>query len=173
MEAIMPKRLTHSPSNMVLPNGSSSSMRGTTTPSSSLSCATLVDAPLEQSSVEGKLASGDTDANITQRFVIVLEAMQKAGFQDFDVMAVAYYTTQFEKGSLPAMVQCASRSRRLKAMVQELHESTGQWPRWESRGLRESVSEATGESGAPLIITLNNESLSCFKHPSAWKKWSD
>lgn len=73
---------------------------------------------------------------------MVLEAIRQAGFQDFEEVAVAYYTSRFEWGSVPAMVQCVSRSHRLKAMLHELQQSSRQWPRWESRGLHESVSEA-------------------------------
>jgi hypothetical protein len=80
--------------------------------------------------------------DITPRFGIVLEAIRQAGFQDMEQMVLAYYTSRFEWGSFPAMVQCVSRKRRLKAMLQELQKSSGQWPRWEYRGLHESVSEA-------------------------------
>lgn len=82
---------------------------------------------------------------MTRRFGIVLETMRTVGFHDFDEMAVAYYTEQFEKGSFPAMDQCASRSRRLKGVLQELQDSSSsQWPRRESRGFHEGISEATG-----------------------------
>ncbi|KAL2074709.1 hypothetical protein VTL71DRAFT_8488 [Oculimacula yallundae] len=83
-----------------------------------------------------------TIIGLTQRFETVLEAMRQAGFQDFDGMAVAYYTGEFEKGSVPAMLQCSSRSRRLRAMLQQLQESSSQWLRWEARGLHQSMSEA-------------------------------
>ncbi|KAH7371056.1 hypothetical protein BKA66DRAFT_192892 [Pyrenochaeta sp. MPI-SDFR-AT-0127] len=63
-------------------------------------------------------------------------------------MAAAYYTSQFEPGSLPAMLQCASRSRRLKAMIQDLQCHSNQWPRSESRGFHESILEAV----APLCL---------------------
>jgi hypothetical protein len=80
--------------------------------------------------------------DITPRFGIVLEAIRQAGFQDLEQMVLAYYTSRFEWGSFPAMVQSVSRKRRLKAMLQELQKRSGQWSRWESRGLHESVSEA-------------------------------
>jgi hypothetical protein len=84
-------------------------------------------------------------ADITRRFELVLEATRAAGFHDFDEMAVAYYTATFKRGSLPFMAQCASRSRRLRSLLQNIHENSNQWPRQESRGLHESISEATGE----------------------------
>lgn len=71
--------------------------------------------------------------------------MRNTGFQDFEGMAMAYYTARFEWGSLPAMVQCVSRRRRLKVLLQDLQRSSRQWPAWESRGINESVSEAVGE----------------------------
>ena len=104
-----------------------------------------------------QVVSDTNTADITRRFGNMLEAMRMAGFHDFDGMAAAYYTAQFEKGSIPAMVQRASRSRRLKSMLQELQESSDQWPRWESRGFHECVSEAAGESdpSAPQLTHLD------------------
>lgn len=120
-----------------------------------------------------RAASLASTADITRRFGIVLEAMRTAGFHDFDAMTAAYYTAEFEKGNFPAMVQCASRSRRLKPLLHELQKSSSQWPRWESRGLHESVSEATGESGrSPPFIPRTNQCPPRFQHPSAWKRWS-
>jgi hypothetical protein len=95
---------------------------------------------------------GAAKMNITQRLGIVFEAMRNAGFQDFDTMAVAYYTAHLEKSSVPAMLQCASRSRRLKPMLQELQENSRKWPRWESRGLHESIFTATGGFWSPHPI---------------------
>ncbi|PGG97406.1 hypothetical protein AJ79_09218 [Helicocarpus griseus UAMH5409] len=86
-------------------------------------------------------ASGASTADMTRRFGIVLEAMRIAGFHDFDEMSAAYYTAEFEKDSFPAMSQSASRSRRMKPMLQKLQQSSSQWPRWESRGLYKSVKE--------------------------------
>ena len=151
------RRSAQSPSTMP-PISASSSMGG------------IVSSP---SDLLPSVASVASTADITRRFGIVLETMRTAGFHDFDGMAAAYYTAEFEKGSFPAMVQCASRSRRLKPLLQELQESSSQWPRWESRGLHESVSEATGESGrSPPLITRTNDCPTGFQHPSAWKRWS-
>lgn len=49
--------------------------------------------------------SSSTDAaatDITRRFGVILEAMLTVGFQDFDEVAAAYYTAEFEKGSFLA-----------------------------------------------------------------------
>ncbi|RAK74306.1 uncharacterized protein BO72DRAFT_470944 [Aspergillus fijiensis CBS 313.89] len=81
--------------------------------------------------------------DITRRLAIVLEAIRTAGFQGFDETAAAYYTAHLDKGSFPAMVQCASRGRRLKTMLQALQQSSQQWRRWESRGLQESICEGS------------------------------
>ncbi|KAF2462910.1 uncharacterized protein BDR25DRAFT_247212 [Lindgomyces ingoldianus] len=87
--------------------------------------------------------------DMTPRFGMVLDVIRQAGFQDFEEMIVAYYTSHFEWGSVPAMLQCVSRNRRLKAMLRELQRSSSQWPRWEARGLHESFSEAT------ILLCLN------------------
>ncbi|KAL2017254.1 hypothetical protein VTK56DRAFT_2366 [Thermocarpiscus australiensis] len=115
-------------------------------------------APGETPSTEMKLeASGAGQPDITRRVGIVLEAMQTAGFPDFEAMALAYYTAQFERDSFPAMAQCASRSRRLKAMLRGLHKSSGEWPRWESRGLHESISEASASLCVEEMERLNDK----------------
>ncbi|KAF2241171.1 hypothetical protein BU26DRAFT_611024 [Trematosphaeria pertusa] len=129
-------------SRSMMPLGDSafaSSMSADTSPPSDLPPATS-----EPSSAKARLRAPSTSstADMTPRFSMVLEAIRQAGFQDFEEVAVAYYTSRFEWGSVPAMVQCVSRSHRLKAMLHELQQSSRQWPRWESRGLHESVSEA-------------------------------
>lgn len=85
-------------------------------------------------------------ASNTTRFKSILEAVNASGFPDFDCMVTAYYTASFEKSSLPAMSQRASRSRRLAKMLREMHESSERWPSWEARGLRESVLESASKS---------------------------
>lgn len=152
------RRSSQSPSTMPPINASSSSTGG------------IISSP---SDLLPRAASVASTADITRRFGIMLEAMRTAGFHDFDGMAAAYYTAEFERGSFPAMVQSASRSRRLKPLLQKLQESSSRWPRWESRGLRESVLEATGESGrSPPLITRTDQYPPGFQHPFAWERWS-
>lgn len=91
------------------------------------------------------MESGPSQVDITSRLSIVLDAVQKAGFQDFEAMVEAYYTANLDRNSFPALLQCASRRRRLKPMLHNLQDSSRQWPRWESRGFNESISAGTGE----------------------------
>lgn len=98
--------------------------------------------------------STSSDADMTPRFVMVLEALRQAGFQDFEEMVLAYYTSRFEWGSVPAMHQSVSRSRRLKATLLELQKSSSQWPRWESRKFHKTVSEV-----AVSLYTAEMEAL--------------
>ncbi|KAH8131309.1 hypothetical protein LI328DRAFT_161154 [Trichoderma asperelloides] len=123
-----------------------------------LSLAAQTDAPPEPLSNRARISTTSAAEN-TRRFGIVLEAMSTAGFHDFDAMALAYYTARFEVGSFPAMAQCASRSRRMKTMLQELQENSSQWPRWESRGLHESVSQATVSLCLEEIERLNKTQM--------------
>lgn len=81
----------------------------------------------------------------TGRFGALLDAISASGFHNLDEMVLEYYSARFEAGSVPAMAQSASRSRRVKTMVQGLQENSQQWPRWGARGLYEGVSQATGE----------------------------
>ncbi|KAF5690357.1 Basic-leucine zipper (bZIP) transcription factor [Fusarium denticulatum] len=84
-------------------------------------------------------------AELTRRFDSILETMRTSGFHNFDEMAVAYYTGRFSTGSVPSIMQCSSRGRRLKVILQKLHQDSQEWPKWESRGLHESMSTATGK----------------------------
>ncbi|KAJ8130652.1 hypothetical protein O1611_g2977 [Lasiodiplodia mahajangana] len=134
-----------SPPTMPLFSASSSSMSSRT----SLSGEVL---PGKVSLLEGSnsatarlaAAHGTSEADMTRRFVAIIDLVQSLGFKHIDEMAMAYYTASFERESLPAMAQSASRSRRLKPMLLELQRSSVQWSRWESRGLREAISEAAG-----------------------------
>lgn len=98
-----------------------------------------------------KSTSGEKPSDTT-RFNTILEAVRAAGFPEFDSMVTAYYTTAFEKSSIPDMAQRASRGRRLTKVVKDVHESSKRWPRWEARGFRES--------------TMESASTSCFACPS-------
>ncbi|KAF5554526.1 hypothetical protein FMEXI_1994 [Fusarium mexicanum] len=85
-------------------------------------------------------------AELTRRFDSILETMRTSGFHNFDEMAVAYYTGRFSTGSVPSIMQCSSRGRRLKVILQKLHQDSQEWPKWESRGIHESMSTATGKN---------------------------
>ncbi|KAI9713350.1 MAG: hypothetical protein M1828_001443 [Chrysothrix sp. TS-e1954] len=102
------------------------------------SAANITSTPSTES-IEAK--NDDYNPNITSRFEVLLEAMRSAGFEDFDRMAVTYYTAQFDKNSLPAISQTASRARRLKAVLQDLRACSRDWPGRESRGLYEGLME--------------------------------
>lgn len=93
-------------------------------------------------------------AENTGRFGALLDAISASGFHDLDEMVLEYYSARFEAGSVPAMAQGASRSRRVKTMVQGLQENSQQWPRWGRRGLHEGVSQATGECNIYIHIKL-------------------
>ncbi|PCD44296.1 hypothetical protein AU210_003375 [Fusarium oxysporum f. sp. radicis-cucumerinum] len=95
------------------------------------------------SAEETKLADPSPVAELTHRFDSILETMRTSGFHNFDEMAVAYYTGRFSTGSVPSIMQCSSRSWRLKVILQKLHQDSQEWPKWESRGLHESMSIAT------------------------------
>lgn len=113
----------------------------------------ILDTSSKPSSVINKGTSIPTISAVenTRRFGALLESISGAGFHNLDEMVLEYYSARFEPGSLPAMAQCASRSRRIKTTVQNLYEDSRQWPRWESRGLHESVSQATSKCTHDVI----------------------
>ncbi|KAF4434573.1 hypothetical protein FACUT_7874 [Fusarium acutatum] len=96
-------------------------------------------------------------AELTRRFDSILGTMRTSGFHNFDEMAVAYYTGRFSTGSVPSIMQCSSRGRRLKVILQKLHQDSQEWPKWESRGLHESMSTATASLCVDEIEQLAKE----------------
>ncbi|CAN9354309.1 unnamed protein product [Alternaria alternata] len=117
--------------------------------------------------------NGSSTIMMTPRFGIVLETMRQTGFDDFEDMAVAYYTSQFEWGSVPAMLQSVSRSRRLKPMLHELSQNSKKWPRWQSRGLQESISRAavTLPERMSLIVLQSSWFVSSDKEAIRNEEW--
>ncbi|UPX18774.1 uncharacterized protein EKO05_0009065 [Ascochyta rabiei] len=67
----------------------------------------------------------------------VLHAADGMGFENFDVVITDYYTAKFRKGSLPFYAQSASRSRRLRQFLIDLHESSKTWTGKEAQGYHE------------------------------------
>ena len=82
-------------------------------------------------------------------------------------MVAAYYTTSFEKGSMPDMAQRASRARRLSKMLKDVHESSSHWPRWEARGLRESTVESA--STYSILFVPQNSPFSAWAFSNTWR----
>lgn len=84
-----------------------------------------------------------SDAQNAARFKAILDFIQGAGFPDFDSMVTAYYTGSFQKGSQAEAAQRVSRCRRLRKMLNSLHESAMHtWPAWEAQGYRDKITEA-------------------------------
>ena len=110
------------------------------------------------SSIHRKSSDNTASETDTARFKTILESVNAAGFADFDRMVAAYYTTSFDKGSVPEMAQRASRGRRLGKVVKDVHKSSRRWPRWEARGFRESAMESASKF-ACLDITITIECL--------------
>ncbi|KAF5861955.1 hypothetical protein ETB97_012278 [Aspergillus alliaceus] len=122
-----------------------------------------------QSSSEDSVISNAVMQN-TARFKAILEVVRAAGFADFDRMAAAYYTAQFEKNSLPEITQRASRGRRLNKLLHELHECSRQWSPWESRGLREGVIESATMECIDEIERIASDHLQVRAHDSDLNK---
>lgn len=79
---------------------------------------------------------------MTSIFEGVLESVQAAGFEDFDSAVSTYYTYNFENDSAPDLAQKASRARRLRRVLTELHDSSATWTLWEARGYRDKIVQA-------------------------------
>ncbi|MCJ1386324.1 hypothetical protein MMC17_009450 [Xylographa soralifera] len=83
----------------------------------------------------------DEGAN-TACFKEMLSITQAAGFDSFDSLVLRYYTSKFEKNSIPDIAQRRSRGRNLHRVLKALHKSSMTWTTWEARGYREKIFEA-------------------------------
>ena len=94
---------------------------------------------LQQSSPSKHPASVSLSAttSIEDRMSHVLNAAEEAGFENFDLAVTSYYTTSFEEGTLPRCSQATSRSRRLRQLLTDLHESSKTWVGREAQGYHE------------------------------------
>lgn len=83
------------------------------------------------------------DHKLDERFEYVLYCLHTAGFDSFDGLATAYYSSNFDESSTLAMEQRLSRNRGLPNVIAELFRSASCWSDWERRGFHEELLKTT------------------------------
>lgn len=83
------------------------------------------------------------DHKLDERFEYVLYCLRTAGFESFDGLVTAYYSSSFDESSTLAMEQRLSRNRGLPNVIAELFRSAGCWSDWERRGFHEELLKTT------------------------------
>lgn len=83
------------------------------------------------------------DHRLDERFEYVLYCLHTAGFDSFDALVTAYYSSSFNESSTLSMEQRLSRNRGLPNVIAELFRSAGGWSDWERRGFHEELLKTT------------------------------
>ena len=113
------------PSSLATTNGtSSSSDRGASTPP-----------PLSQIAVR--------NGTLNERFEFMLECTQAVGSDNFDSLAIAYYTGKFGPCTPLSNEQRLSRNRGVPKLIREVHSAAREWSDWERRGFYDEVLKTT------------------------------
>ncbi|KAJ4300950.1 hypothetical protein N0V90_003039 [Kalmusia sp. IMI 367209] len=79
------------------------------------------------------------------RFNHIFKAMTAAGFNNFDEMAAAYYTTDFARSSAAYDMQRQSRLRHLRTFLSSVKSNAQSWGARERRGWTEEIVAAAEE----------------------------
>ncbi|MCJ1252139.1 hypothetical protein MMC30_009377, partial [Trapelia coarctata] len=77
--------------------------------------------------------------SLESRFEGILDAVEEAGFDSIESMAVEYYSANFKPDAMPHWAQSHSRSRSLRRLLAALYDSARDWSREDARGYREEI----------------------------------
>ena len=77
--------------------------------------------------------------SLESRFEHILDAVEEAGFDSIESMAVEYYSASFQPDAMPHWAQSHSRSRSLRRFLAALYDSARGWSREDARGYREEI----------------------------------
>jgi len=90
------------------------------------------------SQIDTNRASHENE-NVASRLKIVLDAIDNAGFDSMESMAVAYYSSNFPAGSPVKSAQSISKKRHIRKLLTALHQSSKTWDVQEVQGYREGI----------------------------------
>lgn len=77
-----------------------------------------------------------------EQFEDVLSCAQRAGFSNFDNMALDYYTRDFHPASALALEQRQSRNRHLPELLGEIRKQSTTWSALQRRGYQDATMKA-------------------------------
>jgi hypothetical protein len=76
----------------------------------------------------------DNATRVEERLEYVLDCAHQVGFDDFDEIMSAYYTSKFDDGSPLSFDQRQSRNRKLPGLLAAVRKSSATWTNWEKQG---------------------------------------
>ncbi|KAF7528678.1 hypothetical protein PCG10_010214 [Penicillium crustosum] len=79
--------------------------------------------------------------SMDERLDYLLERVEDAGFENFDSMVTAYYSSTFPESSPLSIEQSLSRERRLSRVLWEIFRSSTQWAVREREGFNEEITK--------------------------------
>lgn len=80
--------------------------------------------------------------DMEQRLEIVLDKCFEAGFENFESLAIAYYTSNLDNASPVGHAQQLSRSRRIRGLLSALSDNSKLWSEREARPWQEEILKA-------------------------------
>lgn len=80
--------------------------------------------------------------SLDDRLTTILAHLQQAGFDSFDALAAAYYSSSLPEPSRLAREQRLSRNRRLPRVMAEIFRAAAGWSTWERAGVNQEVIRA-------------------------------
>lgn len=83
------------------------------------------------------------NGTLGEKFEFMLECTQAVGSDNFDSLAIAYYTGKFGTSTPLANEQRLSRNRGLPKLIGEVHKAAKDWSDWEKRGFYDEVFKTT------------------------------
>lgn len=98
------------------------------------------------------------DAPLDERVESIMQHVQAVGFDSFDDLATAYYSSTFRDTSPLANEQHLSRNRRLPKVLSDVYQATDNWSHWERRGFHEEILK-TAESMLTSEASTTRDSL--------------
>lgn len=123
--------ITHIPSLSCLPNPKSQNIQSPILAPS--------DLQTSDSFIVNKNETPSADQSLHDRFQVMLDAVDAAGFCSFDEMATEYYTAKLGKNSPFHSTQTLSRIRHLKGFLHALNNSARTWSDRELWGYTEEI----------------------------------
>jgi hypothetical protein len=97
-------------------------------------------------------------ASTEKQLEYVLNCAEYAGFDSFDDLVTAYYTSKFDDACHLFFEQRQSRNRRLPGVLAEVRRSSMTWTQWEKQGYSDEVLKA-----AESILVKEFRSFVCSR----------
>ncbi|KAI0472516.1 hypothetical protein F4859DRAFT_522417 [Xylaria cf. heliscus] len=79
------------------------------------------------------------NATLDERLEYVMDSVERAGFENLDMLLSRYYTAELRNSPAVANARRLSRKRHLPRILADLRESAANWTDWEAQGYRDEI----------------------------------